>query len=104
MFRSMGKCLGELNSLMDLANQVMDGGNPNLSVLLGVNGDMSLLVSRDSPLNRNTVNLTLDEKLVLVRQQMEEVANVQEEIKVLRRKIGDSYSDRLADNMSCVTQ
>jgi len=102
--RSMGKCLGELHSLMDLANQVMDGGNPNLSVLLGVNGDISLLVPQESPLNRTTANLTMDEKLVLVRQQVEEVAMVQEEISGLRRKISDTYSDKLAENMSCLMQ
>ena len=100
----MGKCLSELDSLMDLAKQVMDGGNPNLSVLLGVNGDISLLVSRDSPLNRETSNLSLEDKLELVRQQMREVGGVQEEIKELRRKIGDMYSDRLAGNMSCLVQ
>ena len=104
MFRSMGKCLGELNSLMDLAIKVMDGGNPNLSVLLGVTGDRSLLVPRDSPLNRDSTDLTMEEKLRLLRQQMEEVQEVQEEIKVLRRKIGDKYADSLTDNMSCLVQ
>lgn len=102
--RCMGKCLSELDSLMDLANTVMDGGNPNLSVLLGVNGDISLLVPRDSPLSRENVNLPLEDKLVLVRQQIKEVERFQEEITELRKKIGEAYSDRLAGNASCLVQ
>ena len=105
MFRSMGKCLTELNSLTDLAGQIMEGGNPSTSVLLGTRGDFSILIPRESPLNRDSTNLTVEEKLELVRQQMAEVGEVQENIKELREKISEKYADRLADNMtSCVTQ
>ena len=105
MFRSMGRCLTELNNLTDLASQVMEGGNPSTSVLLGTRGDLSILMPRDSPLNRDSANLTTEEKLELVRQQMAEVGEVQENIKKMRSRIQDEYADRLADNnMSCVTQ
>ena len=105
MFRSMGKCLTELDSLTDLAGQIMEGGNPSTSVLLGTRGDFSILVPRESPLNRDSTNLTVEEKLELVKQQMAEVGEVQENIKNLREKISEKYADRLADNMnSCVTQ
>ena len=105
MFRSMGKCLAELNSLIDLASQVMEGGDPSTSVLLGTRGDISILLPRESPLNRDSANLTIDQKLDLVRQQMAEVGEVQENIKKMRSRIQDEYADRLADNnMSCLTQ
>ena len=105
MFRSMGKCLAELNSLIDLAGQVMEGGDPSTSVLLGTRGDISILLPRESPLNRDSANLTIDQKLDLVRQQMAEVGEVQENIKEIRQKITEKYADRLTDNMtSCVTQ
>ena len=100
----MGKCLEELSSLTDLATQVMEGGNPSTSVLLGTRGDFSMLLPRESPLNRDSANLTIEEKLELVRQQMAEVREVQENIKEIRGKISEKYADRLADNMSCVTQ
>merc|ERR1711874_4718 len=103
--RSMGKCLAELNSLIDLAGQVMEGGDPSTSVLLGTRGDISILLPRESPLNRDSANLTIDQKLDLVRQQMAEVGEVQENIKEIRQKITEKYADRLTDNMtSCVTQ
>ena len=102
----MGKCLAELNSLTDLASQVMEGGDPSTSVLLGTRGDISILQPRESPLNRDSANLTIDQKLELVRQQMAEVGEVQENIKEMREKIQEKYADRLvANNMtSCVTQ
>ena len=105
MFRSMGKCLAELNSLIDLASQVMEGGDPSTSVLLGTRGDISILLPRESPLNRDSANLTIDQKLDLVRQQMAEVGEVQENIKKMRSRIQEEYADRLADNnRSCATQ
>ena len=105
MFRSMGKCLSELNSLTDLATQVMEGGDPDISLLLGVRGDTSILIPRDSPFNRDAKRLTMNEKLDLVSQQMAEVVAVQERIVELREIIKDKYSDRVvANNASCVTQ
>ena len=101
----MGRCLAELNSLTDLASQVMEGGDPSTSVLLGTRGDISILLPRESPLNRDSANLTIDQKLELVRQQMAEVGEVQENIKKMRSRIQEEYADRLADNnMSCATQ
>ena len=101
----MGKCLAELNSLIDLASQVMEGGDPSTSVLLGTRGDISILLPRESPLNRDSANLTIDQKLDLVRQQMAEVGEVQENIKKMRSRIQEEYADRLADNnRSCATQ
>eukprot|EP00090_Calanus_glacialis_P014958 TRINITY_DN23836_c0_g1_i2.p1 TRINITY_DN23836_c0_g1~~TRINITY_DN23836_c0_g1_i2.p1 ORF type:complete len:647 (+),score=266.93 TRINITY_DN23836_c0_g1_i2:67-1941(+) len=99
--RGMGRCMAELSSLNDLCNQVVGGGDPNMSVLLGVR-EVGIA---PSPLNRDITNLTMEDKLELVRTQLEEVSRVQGEVKELRTRIADKYAENLADNMtSCVTQ
>jgi len=99
--RSMGKCISELSSLHELCNQVMGGGDPNISVLLGVRE----VGGTFSPLDRDIINLTIEDKLDLVRKQMEELSRVQRELQELRTRITDKYAENLADNMnSCVTQ
>jgi len=99
--RSMGKCISELSSLHELCNQVMGGGDPNISVLLGVRE----VGGTFSPLDRDISNLTIDDKLDLVRTQMEELSRVQRELEELRTRITDKYAENLADNMnSCHTQ
>jgi len=101
--RCMGKCVTELNSLTDLCGQIMGGDNPNMSVLLGTRSDF---LSPVSSLDRDLVSLDHEEKLEVVRQQLDEVTKVQEEIKDLRTKISDKYTDILADNVnrSCMLQ
>ena len=97
----MGRCMAELSSLNDLCNQVVGGGDPNMSVLLGVRE----VGMAPSTLNRDITNLTMEDKLELVRTQLEEVSRVQGEVKELRTRIADKYAENLADNMtSCVTQ
>ena len=99
--RSMGKCISELSSLHELCNQVMGGGDPNMSVLLGVR-EVGVAFS---PLDKDITNLTIEDKLDLVRSQMEELSRVQRELQELRTRITDKYAENLADNMtSCVTQ
>jgi len=99
--RGMGCCIAELSSLNELCTQVVGGGDPNMSVLLGVKD----LMLTTSPLNRDTSSLTVEDKLDLVRSQLEEVGRVQEEVRELRTRIADKYAENLADNMtSCVTQ
>jgi len=99
--RCMGKCVTELNSLTDLCGQIMGGDNPNMSLLLGTKSDF---LSPVLSLDRDLVSLGQEEKLAVVRQQLEEVTKVQGEIKDLRTKISDKYTDILADNMSCLLQ
>jgi len=99
--RGMSKCIAELSSLHELCNQVVGGGDPNMSVLLGVR-EVGLI---SSPLDTDSTNLTVEDKLDLVRSQLEEVSRVQGEVKELRTRIADKYAENLADNMtSCVTQ
>jgi len=99
--RGMSKCIAELSSLHELCNQVVGGGDPNMSVLLGVR-EVGLITS---PLDTDSTNLTVEDKLDLVRSQLEEVSRVQGEVKELRTRIADKYAENLADNMtSCVTQ
>jgi len=99
--RGMGRCISELSSLNELCSQVVGGGDPNMSVLLGVRD----VGGTSSPLNRDTTNLTMEDKLELVRTQLEEVSKVQGEVRELRTRIADKYAENLADNMtSCVTQ
>merc|ERR1719369_2366843 len=99
--RGMGCCIAELSSLNELCTQVVGGCDPNMSVFLGVKD----LMLTTSPLNRDTSSLTVEDKLDLVRSQLEEVGRVQEEVRELRTRIADKYAENLADNMtSCVTQ
>ena len=98
----MSKCVTELHSLTDLGSTVLGGGNPNTSVLLGTR-DLGLL-SPVSSLDRDLASLTHEEKLVVVQDQMREMTGLQADIKELRTKIADKYSENLADNMSCITQ
>merc|ERR1712096_539316 len=99
--RGMGRCIAELSSLNELCSQVVGGGDPNMSMLLGVR-EMMLT---SSPLNRDTTSLTMEDKLELVRSQLEEVSRVQGEVREMRTRIADKYAENLADNMtSCVTQ
>ena len=100
----MSKCVSELNSLTELCHQVVSGANPNMSVLLGTRD----ILSPVSSLDRELTSLNTQEKLELVQEQMKEMRQVQQEIKELRGKIADKYSDRLADDMhnmtGCTTQ
>jgi len=82
---------------------VFDGGNPNVSMLLGVR---QVEVNVPGPLlEREDTLLGVEDRLEVVRSQLEEVDKVQEQVKTLRKKIADAYAERLADNMtSCVTQ
>ena len=98
----MSKCVTELHSLTDLCSTVMGGGNPNTSVLLGTR-DLGLL-SPVSSLDRDLASLSHEEKLEVVREQMREMTRLQTDIRELRSKIADKYSESLADNMSCITQ
>jgi len=99
--RGMRMCIAELSSLHELCNQVLSGGDPNMSILLGVR-EVGVTFSS---LDKDTINLTIEEKLDLVRSQLEEVSRVQGEVKELRSRIADKYAEKLADNMtSCVTQ
>jgi len=100
--RCMSKCVTELHSLTDLCSSVMGGGNPNTSVLLGTR-DLGLL-SPVSSLDRDLASLSHEEKLEVVREQMREMTRLQTDLKELRSKIADKYSESLADNMSCITQ
>ena len=100
--RCMSKCMTELHSLTDLCSSVMGGGNPNTSVLLGTR-DLGLL-SPVSSLDRDLASLSHEEKLEVVREQMREMTRLQTDLKELRSKIADKYSESLADNMSCITQ
>jgi len=101
MSRSMGRCAAELAGLHDLCTQVMEGGDPNVSVLLGVRE----VEVPAGVLHRDTASMTVEERLEVVRAQLQEVQRVQEQVKELRRRIADRYAERLADNMtSCVTQ
>ena len=99
--QGMGRYLAELSSLNNVYKQVVGGGDPNISVLLGVRE----VGMAPSTLNRDITNLTMEDKLELVRTQLEEVSRVQGEVKELRTRIADKYAENLADNMtSCVTQ
>ena len=99
----MSKCVTELHSLTELCSSVLGGGNPNTSVLLGTR-DLGLL-SPVSSLDRDLAALSHEEKLAVVREQMREVTRLQDDLKELRNKIADKYSESLADNMtSCITQ
>jgi len=98
---------------------VFDGGNPNVSILLGVRE------VEDNNQGSNTSGegrlLSVEDRLDIVRKQLEEVDKVQDQVtrislkrwnsliaiqvKTLRKRIADTYAEKLADNMtSCVTQ
>merc|ERR1719189_247223 len=102
-FRGINRCLAELAGLEELCTEVFDGGNPNVSMLLGVR---QVEVNVPGPLlEREDTLLGVEDRLEVVRSQLEEVDKVQEQVKTLRKKIADAYAERLADNMtSCVTQ
>jgi len=103
LVRSVARCITELSGLHELCNQVLGGENPNVSVLLGVR-DMELCDELEV-LQRDSSQLSVEEKLELVRNQLNSVQRVQEQIKDLRSRITDRYAENLADNMtSCVTQ
>lgn len=101
--RGINRCLAELAGLEELCTEVFDGGNPNVSMLLGVR---QVEVNVPGPLlEREDTLLGVEDRLEVVRSQLEEVDKVQEQVKTLRKKIADAYAERLADNMtSCVTQ
>jgi len=101
--RGINRCLAELTGLEELCTEVFDGGNPNVSILLGVRQ-----VEETQPVQlstRENTLLSVEDRLNVVRRQLEEVDKVQDQVKTLRKKIADAYAERLADNMtSCVTQ
>ena len=100
----MARCITELTLLCELCSQVMSGGDPNMSVLLGVREVTSPIAA--SPLLADPASLpSAAQQLELARQQLQEVARVEGEVKQLRQQISDKYAENLADNMtSCVTQ
>merc|ERR1719500_1882456 len=84
--------------------EVFNGGNPNVSILLGVRQVEEAQPGPPS-LTREDALLSVEDRLNVVRRQLEEVDKVQDQVKTLRKKIADAYAERLADNMtSCVTQ
>jgi len=97
----IGSCIAELNTLSNLYEQIVGGGDPNVSILLGVREGAVPTVFVDKDISE----LTLEEKKELISEQLEEVKRVQGDIKVLRLKISERYAENLADNMtSCITQ
>merc|ERR1712032_618419 len=99
--RGINRCLAELTGLEELCTEVFDGGNPNVSILLGVRQ----VEEPAPPSTRENTLLSVEDRLNIVRRQLEEVDKVQDQVKTLRKKIADAYAERLADNMtSCVTQ
>jgi len=102
--RGINKCLAELAGLEELCTEVFDGGNPNVSILLGVRQVEETEAGPPSS-TRDDAQLCVEDRLNIVRRQLEEVDKVQDQVKTLRKKIADAYAERLADNMtSCVTQ
>ena len=99
IFRSMGKCVTELNGLTDLCTQILGGSDPNMSLLLGTR-DVNLLRPVSS-LNRDLASLSHQEKLEVVKEQLREVSQVQVDIKKLREKIADIYGEKLTDS-TCI--
>ena len=90
-----------MNTLSNLYEQIVGGGDPNVSILLGVREGAVPTVFVDKDISE----LTLEEKKELISKQLEEVKRVQGDIKVLRIKISERYAENLADNMtSCITQ
>ena len=79
--RGLRRCLAELSSLIDLCSQVVGGGE-YVSPTGGQGGG-------NSSLSRDIKNLTLEDKLELVRTQLEEVSRVQGEVKEMRTRIAE---------------
>jgi len=103
--RGMAKCIAEIKTLNDLCNQVTCGGDPNMSVLLGVR-DVTLASGlKPSRLLNDTKDLTMDEKIDLVKVQLEEISSIQRDVEDLRHSLVEKYAENMADGMtSCITQ
>jgi len=102
--RGINRCLAELTGLEELCTEVLGGGDPNVSILLGVR---QVEENQPGPPSsaREGALLSVEDRLNVVRRQLEEVDQVQDQVKTLRKKIADTYAEKLADNMtSCVTQ
>lgn len=96
--------MAELTGLEELCTEVFNGGDPNVSILLGVRQIEETQPGPPSS-KREDALLSVEDRLNVVRRQLEEVDKVQDQVKTLRKKIADTYAERLADNMtSCVTQ
>lgn len=102
LFRSLGLCMKELGGLNDVVRQIMGGNDPNMSLLLGVR---EVNLSPDSLLLKPLEDLSLQQRIDLVRGQMEELKRLNKDIAEIRTELADKYAESLADNMtSCVTQ
>jgi len=102
--KGISRCLAELTGLEELCTEVFNGGDPNVSILLGVRQIEETQPGPPSSTRQDAL-LSVEDRLNVVRRQLEEVEKVQDQVKTLRKKIADAYAERLADNMtSCVTQ
>merc|ERR1711936_866634 len=86
----INRCLAELTGLEELCTEVFDGGNPNVSILLGVR---QVEETQPPSSTRENALLSVEDRLNVVRRQLEEVDKVQDQVKTLRKKIADAYAE-----------
>ena len=96
----LSRCLSDLQSLSAVTKQLMEGADPNVSMLLGIRDDSSRLTDESG------LNVDISEgKLERLKKQLGEVKEVRANIMSVRDELSEKYAEKLGDNMtSCVTQ
>lgn len=97
--REIFDCVKDLRILGSVTNQILDGDDPNVSILLGIKD-----IDRSSTVERNS-DLTSAQSVDFLRSEISALKEVRREIQEIRGKISDKYAENIGSNMtSCITQ
>ncbi|XP_018426573.1 PREDICTED: centrosomal protein of 85 kDa, partial [Nanorana parkeri] len=90
LYKEMNRCQKDLRSVCTLLSQRMQGSDPNLSMLLGVNST-SIVEDQEEPSD-----------LVSLERYVNGIKQLKKDIEDLRTTISDRYAQDMGDN--CITQ
>eukprot|EP00094_Tigriopus_californicus_P000649 TCALIF_00630-PA protein Name:"Similar to CEP85 Centrosomal protein of 85 kDa (Homo sapiens)" AED:0.09 eAED:0.09 QI:0/0.75/0.55/1/1/1/9/88/730 len=97
--REICDCVKDLRILGSVTNQILDGDDPNVSILLGIKD-----LDQSSPLG-SLSDLSTAQSVDFLRSQIKSLRDVRREVQEIRGKISDKYAENIGSNMtSCITQ
>ena len=93
--------LEELHCLSSVTKTIVEGNDPNLSVLLGIR-DLDFSAAKDGV---STNPRTFEERRDLIEKQTSEIQAIRSDISGIRASLSEKYAENLGDDMNnCTTQ
>ena len=109
------KCVNEMNQLMHVSKQMVNGEDPNVSMLLGVQSSTPVLQSNRSSMSSNMSKENIcnaakksnssEDQIKELKNILKSIENIRGQVVELREHVSDRYAESIADNVSnCTTQ